>query len=209
MNNMLNAIWLGLMVLSVVFGVIDHRIPEVVMAVTESAKTAFNLALGLAGIMIFWMGLLAIAEKSGLIQVVARILRPIMIRLFPEVPPEHPAMGSMIFNISANMLGVSNAATPFGIRAMEELATLNRVKDTASNAMCTFLAINTSSVQLIPTSAIAMLAANGATHPTAIVLTTLLATCCSTIAGVTAVKWLARLPYFAMPKVEMLQEEKA
>ncbi len=203
---MLNAIWLGLMILSVFFGIIDHRIPEVVLAVTESAKVAFNLALGLAGIMIFWLGLLAIAEKSGLIQVLARLLRPIMVRLFPDVPPDHPAMGSMVLNISANMLGVNNAATPFGIRAMEELASLNRVKDTASDAMCTFLAINTSSVQLIPTSAIAMLAAGGSTNPTAIIITTLIATCCSTIAGVTCVKWLAKLPYFSLPKVEMEPE---
>ena len=195
---MLNIIWLGLIILSVIFGVIDGKIPQVVAAITDSAKTAFELALGMAGIIIFWLGLIKIAEDAGLIQIIARLIRPIMRRLFPDVPVDHPAMGAMVMNLSSNMLGLTNAATPFGLRAMEELARLNKAPGVASNAMCTFLAINTSSVQLIPTSAIAYLAAAGATHPTNIVATSLLATICSTVVAIIAVKSLEKLPRYRL-----------
>jgi spore maturation protein A len=196
---MLNIIWLGMILLSVVCGVIDGRIPQVVQAVTDSAKTAFELALGLTGIMAFWLGLMKIAEDAGLVQLIARVLRPLMTRLFPDVPADHPAMGAMLLNMAANMLGLSNAATPFGLRAMEALETLNPNPGTATDAMCTFLAINTSSIQLIPTTAIAFLAAAGSTQPTAIITTALLSTTCSTIAGVAMVKWLARWRMFRLP----------
>ncbi len=193
---MLNIIWVALIVLSIVFGAINHHIPQVVAAVTDSAKVAVDIAIGLTGIMVLWLGLLKVAEDAGLINLFARAIRPLMVRLFPEVPPDHPAMGSMLLNISANMLGIGNAATPFGLRAMDDLEKLNQHPGTATNAMCTFLAINTSSVQLIPTTAIAYLAAANATHPTDIIITSLIATTCSTIAGITAVKLLARLPRF-------------
>ena len=193
---MLNIIWLGLIILSVIFGIIDGKIPQVVATITESAKTAFELALGMAGIIIFWLGLIKIAEDAGLIHIIARLIQPIMRRLFPDVPVDHPAMGSMVMNLSSNMLGLTNAATPFGLRAMEELARLNKTPGVASNAMCTFLAINTSSVQLIPTTAIAYLAAAGATNPTSIVATSLLATTCSTAVAIIAVKFFEKLPRF-------------
>jgi len=199
---MLNVIWLGLIVLSVVFGVIDGRIPQVVAAVTEYAKLAFEIALGLTGIMAFWLGLMKIAEESGLMRGLARLIRPVMLRLFPDVPAEHPAMASMLLNIAANMLGLNNAATPFGIRAMRDLEELNQHSGTATNAMCTFLAINTSSVQLIPTTAIAFLAAAGATNPTAVIATALIATSCSTIAAIIAVKFFEKLAVFRIKEKE-------
>lgn len=195
---MLNTIWLGLIILSVFFGVVDGKLPQVVAAITDSAKIAFELVIGMAGIVIFWLGIIKIAEDSGLIQIIARLIRPVMRRLFPDVPVEHPAMGAMIMNISTNMLGLTNAATPFGLRAMEELARLNKYPGVASNSMCMFLAINTSSVQLIPTSAIAYLAAAGATHPANIVLTSLIATTCSTLAAIVAATFFQKLQRYRL-----------
>ena len=195
---MLNIIWLGMIILSVIFGAINGRIPEVVAAVTDSAKIAFQLALGLAGIMAFWLGLMKIAEDAGLIRLLARGLRPVLKRLFPDVPEDHPAMGAMVLNLSANMLGLANAATPFGLRAMNHLEDLNEQPGTATNAMCTFLALNTSSVQLIPTTAIAYLAAAGAANPTDVIATSLLATMCSTIAAIIAVKSFEKLPGYRL-----------
>src|SRR6185312_10840925 len=135
---MLNFIWLGLVIASVICGIITGRIPQVVASVTDSAKAAFELALGLTGIMTFWLGLMRIAQDGGLVAALARVLRPLMRRLFPDVPADHPAMGSMILNIASNMLGLTNAATPFGLRAMQELEKLNQHPGTATNAMCTF-----------------------------------------------------------------------
>ena len=195
---MLNAIWLSMMVLSVVVGAIEGRLGFVVQAITDSAKFGFEMALGLAGIMSLWLGVMGVASASGLIHKIARLLRPVMRWLFPEVPVDHPAMGAMILNLSANMLGLANAATPFGLQAMKELQRLNTHVHTASNAMCTFLAINTSSVQLIPATAMALLAANGSLQPSSIILTSMIATSISTIVGVTSVKLLAKLPCYRM-----------
>jgi spore maturation protein A len=189
---MLNILWLSMMFTAVIVGMFTGRLNEVVMAVTSSAKLAFDLALNLAGIMTFWLGIMEIAKASGLITKLAKWLKPIMTYLFPDVPNEDPAMGAMILNIAANMLGLTNAATPFGLQAMKELARLNPNPEEASDAMCTFLAINTSSVQLIPTTAIAYLAANGATHPTDIIATSLIATSVSTIIALFTVKHLAK-----------------
>ncbi len=200
---MLNIIWLGLIILSVVFGVITGKIPAVVASVIVSAKFAFEVALGLTGIMSLWLGMMRIAEEAGFVRALAKAIRPIMRRLFPEVPVEHPAMGAIVMNISANMLGLGNAATPFGLKAMAELETLNARPGVATNAMCTFLAINTSSVQLIPTSAIAFLAAAGAAHPTDIIITSLIATTFSTLAGIIAVKFFEKLPRYRLPNPEV------
>jgi spore maturation protein A len=126
-------------------------------------------------------------------------MKPVMRRLFPDVPPEHPAMGAMLMNMAANVLGVSNAATPLGLKAMEELEKLNPHKGTATNAMCTFLAINTSSIQLVPASAVAIMVASQAREPQAIVGTALMATTISTLVGVTSVKLLEKLPMFRVP----------
>ena len=193
---MLNAIWLTMMFLAVLVGAMTGRIELVVQAVTDSAEQGFNVALSLAGIMSLWLGLMNIASESGLVKRLARLMQPIMRRLFPEVPVDHPAMGAMIMNISANMLGLANAATPFGLQAMKELQTLNIHVHTASNSMCTFLAINTSSVQLIPVTAIAFLGANGSLHPTSVIISSLIATSVSTLVALVSVTQLAKLPRY-------------
>ena len=197
---MLNYIWLGLVVISVILGGFTGNLQGVTNAAFEACKTAvMNIALPLAGVMALWLGLMKIAEKSGLVNLLARALRPVLKWLFPEVPANHPAMGSMVMNLAANMLGLSNAATPLGLRAMQDLEKLNPRPGTASNAMCTFLAINTSSIQLIPATTVAILAAAGSKNPTAIIGTAFFATCCSTIAGILSVKTLERLPLFRLP----------
>lgn len=201
---MLNAIWLGMIFISVVVGIIQGRIDAVVQAVTNSAKLGFEVALGLTGIMALWLGIMNIASESGLVNLLARGLRPIMRRLFPEIPVDDPAMGAMVLNLSANMLGLSNAATPFGLQAMKELQRLNTHVHTASNAMCTFLAINTSSVQIIPATAIAYLAANGSTDPSSVIFSSMIATSISTIVAIVAVKQLSKLPMYTIKKVDNL-----
>lgn len=198
---MLNWIWLGLLLLAVAMGAITGQLPEVTTAAWDACKTAvMTLALPLVGIMALWLGIMRIAEKSGLVAILARALRPILCRLFPEVPPDHPAMGSMVMNMAANMLGLNNAATPLGLRAMQDLEKLNPHPGTATNAMCTFLAINTSSIQIIPATAVALLAAAGAKNPTAIIGPTFIATLISTIAAIIIVKTLEKLPFFAVPQ---------
>jgi len=158
-----------------------------------------DVALPLVGIMALWLGIMRLAERAGLVAVLARALRPLLRRLFADVPPDHPAMGSMLMNMAANMLGLGNAATPLGLRAMKDLESLNPRPGTATNAMCTFLAINTSSIQLLPVTAIAILAANRATDPTAIVGTALVATACAATSAVTMAKLLEKLPWFRLP----------
>ena len=198
---MLNVIWLAMLLISVVVGAFTGRLDAVVNAVTEYAKLGFEVALGLTGVMSLWLGIMRIATESGLINKMARLLSPVMRLLFPEVPVDHPAMGAMILNISANMLGIANAATPFGLQAMRELQKLNEHAHTASNAMCTFLAVNTSSVQLIPATAIAYLAANGATNPTSVIFSSLIATICSTAVAIFVVKQLAKLPLYRVKQI--------
>lgn len=198
---MLNAIWVGMILLSVIVGAIEGRLDKVVLAVTDSAKLGFEIALGLSGIMALWLGIMAIASESGLINRFARVLKPILRPLFPDVPVDDPAMGAMIMNIAANMLGLANAATPFGLQAMKELQRLNGKAEQASDAMCTFLAINTSSVQLIPATAIAFLAANGARQPSSVIITSLIATSVSTFVAIIAVKQLAKLPVYRLSEM--------
>ena len=194
---MLNYIWLGLIVLAVVIGGCTDHLKEVADKSFEMAKSAvMDTALPLVGIMALWLGMMRLAERAGLVALFARGLRPIMRWLFPEIPAEHPAMGSMVLNIAAGVLGLGNAATPLGLRAMKDLESLNPHPGTATNAMCTFLAINTSSIQLIPATAIAILAANNSTNPTAIVGTSIIATTCAAISAVTAAKLLQNLPMF-------------
>ncbi len=204
---MLNYIWLTLVMFAVAIGGWNNRLKEVTDGAFDGAKTAVTIALGLIGIMAMWLGLMRLAERAGLIQRIARGLRPVMRRLFPQVPPEHPAMGSMLMNMAANMLGLGNAATPLGLRAMRDLETLNPHRGIATNAMCTFLALNTSSVQLIPTTAIAILAAAGATRPTAIVGTALLATLCAATTAIITVKLLEKLPFFRVRPSEVQRAE--
>lgn len=199
---MLNYIWLGLILISVALGAWNGHLPEVTKGAIDSAKAAVvDIVLPLVGTLAIWSGIMRLAERSGLVKVLARALRPVMTRLFPDVPPEHPAMAAMVMNIAANMLGLGNAATPLGLKAMGFLERLNPRPGTATNAMCTFLAINTSSVQLIPATVIALLAAKGAKNPTTIVGPALLATSCACLVGVTAAKLLQNLPMFALPPV--------
>ncbi|MEJ2588175.1 MAG: nucleoside recognition domain-containing protein [Deltaproteobacteria bacterium] len=166
-------------------------------AVVESAAGSVELALGLVGVMTLFLGLMKVAEAGGMLNILARLIRPFMVRLFPGVPAEHPAMGSMILNMSANALGLGNAATPFGIRAMQELDKLNTRRGTATDAMALFLAINTSNVTLLPTGVIALRAAAGSLDPAGILPTTLFATICSTIVAIIAAKCYGRLPIFS------------
>ena len=161
---------------------------NVTNAVLEYAGTAVTIALGLIGIMALWLGVMKVAEEAGLIKIIARSLKPFTKRLFPEIPSDHPAMSSMIMNISANMLGLGNAATPFGLKAMEEMEKINPNKGTASNAMVTFLAINTAGLTLIPATAIAVRAASGSSNPAIIIGTTIFGALCATVAGITAAK---------------------
>jgi len=196
----LNPIWLWLLILSVFIGGFSGNLGAVTDGAFASAKDAvMTIALPLAGLFALWLGIMRLAEMAGLIKVLARVLQPITRRLFPDVPPDHPALGSMAMNIAANMLGLGNAATPLGLRAMRDLERLNPYPGVASNAMCTFLAINTSSVQLIPTTAVAILSVFGSRNPTAIIGSAFFATVCSTIVGITAVKLLSRLPAYRLP----------
>ncbi len=166
-------------------------------AMIESAGGAVELAIGLVGVMTLFLGLMKVAEAGGMLHILARLIRPLMVRLFPDLPADHPAMGAMILNMSANALGLGNAATPFGIRAMQELDTLNTHRGTATNAMALFLAINTSSVTLLPTGVIALRAAAGSTAPADILPTTLFATIGSTTVAIIAAKLYSR--WFPVP----------
>jgi spore maturation protein A len=208
---MLNYIWLALIVIGIAVAInkdlssppdtsSPERFPTIAKVTNEgiigSAKTAVTLAIGLIGIMALWLGVMKIAEQAGLIARLAAFLRPITARLFPDVPADHPAMGAMVMNISANMLGLANAATPLGLKAMEELNRLNKRMGTATDAMCTFLVINTSNVQLIPATVIAIRAASGSNSPTEFIGASIVATTISTIVGVIAVKALGRLAIY-------------
>ena len=194
---MLNYIWFGMMLIAVVVGIFTGNIDAVTEAAINMAKTAVEIAIGLIGIMALWLGTMKIAEESGLIRIIARALRPITIRLFPDVPEDHPAIGSIVLNMAANILGLGNAATPLGLKAMEELQELNPNKDTATNAKCTFLAINTSSVQFIlPATVVALMGVVS----NQIFITTILATGLSTVAAIIAVKSLEKMKRFQLPK---------
>ena len=205
---MLNYIWLALVLLAVAIGGWNDRLQDVTGGALDGAKTAVTIALGLWGVMALWLGVMRLAERAGLVQRIAYGLRPLMKRLFPEVPPDHPAMGSMLMNMAANMLGLGNAATPLGLRAMRDLESLNPRPGVASNAMCTFLAINTSSVQLIPATAIAILVAAGSTRPTVIVGTAFFATLCAATVAVLSAKFFERLSIFKPRRTPSETEEK-
>ena len=189
---MLNYIWFGLMAVALVVAAINGTADAVTKGVVDSSKTAVEIAIGLVGIMTLWLGMMRIAEAAGLVAMLGRVMRPLLRWLFPEVPPDHPAEGAIVLSTAANMLGLNNAATPLGIKAMEELQTLNEEKETATNPMVTFMAINTSGVQLIPATMIGILATQGSKNPTAIISTSIIATFVGTIAAVLAAKVLQR-----------------
>ena len=187
---MLNYIWFGLMATALVVAAVNGTAEAVTKGAVEAASTAVQIAIGLVGIMTLWLGMMRVAEAAGLVSLVGRALRPLLRWLFPDVPATHPAAGAIVLALAANMLGLNNAATPLGIKAMEELQTLNPDKDTASNAMVTLMAVTTAGVQLIPASMIGVLAAAGSTNPTAIIAPTILATSVGTVAGLIAARLL-------------------
>lgn len=175
---------------------------DLAVAMVDAATGSVTLAIGLVGVMALFLGLMKVAEEGGLLLIIARTVRPLMVRLFPEVPADHPAMGAMILNMAANALGLGNAATPFGIRAMQQLDSLNKTPGTATNAMALFLAINTSSVTLLPTGVIALRASAGSADPAGILPTTLFATICSTTVAIIMAKLCQR--YWPIRAAEMV-----
>jgi len=199
-GTVLNWIWLCLILIAVLFGALTGRMEAVQDAAFASAKGAVNLVISMTGFMIFMLGLMEVAKQGGLLRFIARTLAPVLKRLFPDIPPEHPAMGAMVMNMASNVLGLGNAATPFGLKAMEELDRLNRRPGIASDSMVLFLAINTSSITLMmPTGTMVIRDHAGSADPAAIWLPTLIATTCSTIAAITAFYLLRRRKRFALP----------
>jgi len=187
----INIIWLAMILLATITASYTGKMEALTKTSFEAAKDAVILALGLIGPMSFWLGIMKVAEAGGLMRLMACGLRPLMVRLFPDVPHDHPAMGAMIMNMAANALGLGNAATPMGIKAMQELSRLAPEKGTATNAMCLFLAINTSSVTILPLGVITVRAAAGSASPASIFIPTLIATCCSTLVAIVMAKLLA------------------
>ncbi len=200
---MLNYVWITLMLVAIVVGAINGKLPEVTNAAFEMAQVSVNIAFGLIGIMALWLGILKIAENSGLNKILARAIKPVSRRLFPDIPPDHPAISAILLNLSANWLGLSNAATPFGLKAMEELQQLNDKKEVASNSMVTFLALNTAAITLIPATILGVRISLKSTNPAEIIGTTIFAGICATTIAVTAAKILEKLPIF---KKDLLPE---
>lgn len=181
---MIHYIWLFMILSGVVAGIAQGRIEIVTQAALHGAKDAIAVCIGLISILVFWLGMMKIAEDAGLLQKLANLLRPIAKFLFPSVPKDHPAMGYILSNVSANLFGLGNAATPMGLKAMEELQKLNPNPKVATPAMCTLLALNTSGLTLIPTTIIGIRMKHGSVDPTDIIGPTLLATCCATCMAV-------------------------
>ncbi|HIC48190.1 MAG TPA: hypothetical protein EYM37_13565 [Methylophaga aminisulfidivorans] len=197
---MLNIIWMAFFLIAFVVALIkllvlgDQLIfTQLMQAMFELAKTAFEIALGLTGVLALWLGIMKIGERSGFIQLLTYALTPLFQRLMPDVPKNHPAIGAMVMNISANALGLDNAATPLGIKAMKELQTLNPFKDTASNAQILFLVINTSAVTLFPVTIFTYRAQMGAANPTDVFIPILIATYISTLVGLLSVAWVQKI----------------
>ena len=187
----INNIWLFMIIFATVIAAYNGRMNDITEASFEGAKNAVTLAIGLIGSMALWLGIISIVETAGGMKIIARLIYPLMVKLFPDIPPSHPAMSAIILNIAANALGLGNAATPMGLKAMAEMDKLNPEKGTATDAMCLFLAINTSSVTIIPISVITIRASAGVTNPGDIILPTFIATCFSTIAAIVAAKFFA------------------
>ena len=189
----MNYIWFFIIIKSIISAIYTGKIDAVTNAIITGAQKSIEVALYLAGIMAFWLGIMKIAEKSGLVSKIAKLLTPIAKKLFPNVPENNPAIGDIAMNFTANAFGLANAATPIGIKAMTELQKLNNDKETATNDMCTLLAMNTAGWQLVPTTVIAILVANGAKNPTEIIFPTLIVTTVTFISAIIAVKLFERL----------------
>ncbi len=197
---MLNHLWLSFFLIAFVYACVQwlfggniEIFSVMVKAIFDSAKLSLEIAMGLVGILCFWLGMMKIAEKAGLVDSLARLLSPLLTRLMPEIPPHHPALGSMTMNIAANVLGLDNAATPMGLKAMQQMQELNPSEDTASNAQIMFLVINAASVTLLPVSVFMYRAQMGASDPTSVFIPILMATCASTLTGLLAVAWIQKI----------------
>jgi len=186
---MVNWIWLFMIVISVIFGMINGNMDGITQAAFDGAKSGVTISFGLISIMVFWLGMMKIAEQAGLLEKLSRMLYPVVRWLFPDVPKNHPALGYIMSNLSANLFGLGNAATPMGIKAMQELQSINPDKHTATPAMCTLLALNTSSITLVPTTLIAIRMNYNSANPAEIIGTTLAATFIATGAAILADRW--------------------
>lgn len=186
---MVNFIWLFFIVAGFLFAAINGKIDTVTSALFDGAKSGVSVSFGLISVLVFWLGIMRIAEQAGLLAKLSALIRPAVRFLFPDVPKDHPALGYILSNMSANILGLGNAATPMGIKAMQELQKLNPDKDTATAAMCTLLAINTASITIIPTTILAVRLNYGSANPAEIVGTTLIATAIATVAAIALDRW--------------------
>ena len=189
----MNYIWYFLIVISIVFGAINGTLNEVANAIFSGTELAVKIVLTLLGIMTFWLGIMKIAEKSGIVEWLSKLLTPIAKWIFPEIPKNSPIIGDIAMNFSANALGLANAATPIGIKAMEGMQELNKDKQSASDPMCTLLAMNTAGFQLIPATVIAILAANGCERPTEIIVPTLIVTGAAFISAILIAKLFKKI----------------
>ena len=199
----LNYIWISLLLISILVGMIHAFVvgdaaplAEIMNSTFSSAKNGFEISLGLTGVLSLWLGIMKIGENAGAISVMSKLVSPFFCRIFPDLPKNHPAMGSIFMNISANMLGLDNAATPLGLKAMREMQEINPKKDTASNPMIMFLVLNTSGLTLIPVSVLVYRAQLGAAHPSDVFLPILLATYFSSLAGLIAVALAQKITLF-------------
>lgn len=190
---MLNYIWSGMLLIGLVVGFLNGRLEQVTKAILDSSKNAVEISLALLGVLCLWTGVMEIASKAGLIKSIANIIRPVTKMLFPGVPKDHPAVAAMVMNIVANFLGLGNAATPLGLKAMEELQKLNKDKDTATDDMCMFLVVNTACLQLVPATLIALRLAAGSKNPTEIIGAIWITSSCCFICGIVAAKIFAAI----------------
>lgn len=189
---MVNFIWFFLLASGIVTAAFTGNMNQVTTAAFEASKAGVFTALEITGMMCLWLGMLKIAEAAGMVTLLARLIKPLTVKFFPSIPANHPAIGAVIMNLGANILGLGNAATPFGLKAMQHLQSLNKEKDTASDAMITFLALNTSCVTLIPVTVLGLRVAAGSKDPTIIVMPTILATLCGTIVALSVDMFIRR-----------------
>lgn len=180
---MINYIWAGMAIIGIVYAMINGTMDQVNEAIFESANDAVTLSIGLISVLVFWLGIMKIAEKAGILEALSTLFKPIILKVFPEIPKDHPAIGYILSNITANMFGLGNAATPMGIKAMEQMKQLSG-SDTASRSMVTFLALNTSGLTLVPTTVIAIRMQYDSVSPTEIVGTTIIASIITTISAI-------------------------
>ena len=204
---MLNGIFVVLVAAAVLVAAFAGRMPAANDAALAAAKSAVDVTIGLVGVMALWLGFMRVLREAGFLAALARGLRPLLERLFPDVPPEHPAMGAIVLNLAANVLGLGNAATPFGLAAMRELERLNPRPGVATNAMALFLAVNTAGIAVLPLGAIAVRASLGSANAAGIVAPSLFASACATLAAIGAAKWLERRGRFAVERAQPREGE--